>query len=469
MASLQRSPVSRFDALRRGRWVVYLWLIPAVCVGLTVGYWIWSKRTLSQRLDRELMELRQAGLPVDQASLDDYWRKQTSSEFTDQWLELLHVDANIYHRYLVRNNVAYRPQSDLESPPDPAEEAQSRRAFLDFIRPILDKFRQMPQQDQLVWLPPDTSMGGGYYWHLQQAQVLGRLFHLELEDALQSGDRPRAISAVQDVGKLDRSLAGYLRIFDVREATALRMMQWAMLRQCLEHGEWTKEELSQLFELTDSNFNPLANWEPMIHCFRVMLLMTAMEPQPRMFLPGQQWMMEREVKALEFLEVCQEVLQLPRRNVPEMIVAIQQLVPKEAKDTNPYVESVMPSGKTFALFWLLSTLEQLEFSETQWKLTRSAIAIRLYRQTYGQWPDRLEQLSQVGLRSNEWNQRNTRSDSSVKPFGYEVHEDAAYVWMEAGRQRKMPEKLTWPVSPETAAAYHLTTIRYSSPSEPELQ
>ncbi|MCO6457849.1 MAG: hypothetical protein J5I93_21295 [Pirellulaceae bacterium] len=382
----------------------------------------------------ELERLRAAGRPVDNGSLQRWFAQHASREGTRSWHELLRLVAAAPARPGSPSDLPYlgNAQPPAEITPDGAWDDEPAVAeFLLAMRPVIQQMHAAGQHPAPVWQPVEFRGYETLLEELQNSRQVVRLLQLEVEHAVYRRDAERAYRALRTMEQAAAQFDWQFCIVGELVQIALRDTHRTMILRCLAVDIWDPEQLRGMAEQVGPPRELATRWANVLNGERALLLSSLED--------SKFWLTDESPSALNHW-----VLRLPstRNQLLEQFRALDGLAAEDpatlARRADQWERDLArESGARRSLLRLPERLElhllpaisglagALERDETSRRFTLTALAIKQYEMSAGDWPEQLEQIDQLeasGLRTGE------RRTVSGGGFGYERHGSEALLW-----------------------------------------
>lgn len=404
-----------------------------ICSGvlLLVG----RDRSARAKVEAKKEALASQGYPVDDQSFDTYAKQLQSSEFTDEWLDL--IDAATSEKMtLSQTDLPVLGNAELSvPPPTPSGEPDSEsdwaeekvRAFLAENSGLLDQIeaaaiRQM-DQEKGVFFPRKYNSINTLLPNVQHMRSLARMIYLRGQVALYDGDADqlarslKALIGLPDVLKEDPFIISQL----VR--IALQMMGNDLLQQSLAHDALPAADYQALLPAVLERTNISDDWSVSLIGERGIMLRIFDDPaasgvqMPTIPL--------RANDKLFFMEHIQSVLDVPTDDLNQFREGIEE---QEAVLSAAMNGSMFSRLETLTSSLLMPSLEAASDAFVRnamhHRLAALGIAVKLFEAANGRLPSEIAELEQVETLPP----LERLTPIGKKPFGYLVDEAGATVW-----------------------------------------
>ena len=183
---------------KRVNWIATICLIPVLLFALFLCLFGYREARAYRELNDKLNAIRQAGEPIDNASLETHFEKTTHKGGTVAWSEALMLarSANAISNGLPIVGVAnlprdFRPGVEWPEEPRVAE-------FLREIRPLFKKIDAAAAFPMPVWTPIDFNGFSTTLEVYQESRSLARILDLDTSYALFHKESERALKDIRN-------------------------------------------------------------------------------------------------------------------------------------------------------------------------------------------------------------------------------------------------------------------------------
>lgn len=414
-------------------------VVPLVLIAMCLVVAAIQQQQAAASVSAELNRLRAAGRPVDNGSLQRWFAQHASREGTRSWHEILRLVAGAPPRPSSPGDLPYLGTAEPPAKINPGGTWDDEPAVAEFLlamRPVIDQMHAAVQHPAPVWQPVEFR---GYETLLEQLQTsrqVVRLLQLEIEHAVYQRDGERAYRALHTLGQVAPQFDWQFCIVGELVQIALRDVHRTTILRCLAVDIWNPEQLRGMAEQLGPPRELAPRWANILNGERALLLSSLddsefrlMDESPSAFnshwmlrLPSTRAQLLERFGALEALAAGDPVTLARRAGQMERDVAREPEARWSLLRLPERLElHLLPAVSGLAL--------ALERDETSRRFTLTALAIKRYQLTVGDWPEELQQLDQLeatGLRADE------RRTVSGGGFGYERSGAEALLWHEKG-------------------------------------
>jgi len=409
----------------------------------------------ARRFKAEVERIRLANLPIDADSQNDWFIANTSREHSDAWAEIILLGSVVTDESDVMENLPYIGTAELPLSIDPDQPWANKpmvAQWLEMTKPLIEKIHAVSGSKAPTWQPLRFEGVMTLLEPIQSSRNIARILQVEIEHALYVGDSERAMRGL-------RSLDGLVYAFDWKiclvtdlVTTALRGIHFSMIQRSLGLDIWTAEQLVELSAQITEKQDVSDRWRTVIAGERGLMFDEV--------LTHGVWIEDGLPGGIKFFFSIPSVRQ-------RLLFAYSQVEPIADQG----IESLAKNAETFEKQFFVDTAGRFSIDdigvnlffpaiqayasalvrdEDSRRLTLTAIAIKRYQLANGQFPERLKQLKDVGLKPSDW------TTVPGNEFGYDK-EGPAYLWCYWFREPKvMPQER--PESEENGMQ-QLVTIR----------
>jgi len=397
--------------------IIAMVVVPLLLV-LATGIWWFSRQSIARgQLNEKLAELRTDGLPVDAASLQKFYERQTDAFQADRWIGLLdRAESSEFRKAALAMPILGRGQDVPIAADAPWPDDVAVRQFLADQKTIFTEIADL--RDSVVGTRYQTGFANQTpAKHITETRTLSRLLALRHQVALRDQDASTAADCILSMIAVARSIEGQVTIVDQSIRLANLNHAVMQIRFGLAAGAYDADGLRQIGGALDKRADASSQLGLaiqgerafMLNAYQSMQASTSMSP-----VTGPSAM-------LYTVGVYNQFADAITPDVFDSVQKIQAISDQVARDrqTAGFVaqmdSALTPQlGQTFGSF---------SRSEMQCRLVATAVHIRLYQATHETWPTSLADLNDVGFSANG------HAPPGPKPFGYRVEPNGmAIVW-----------------------------------------
>lgn len=281
--------------------------------------------------------------------------------------------------------------------------------YLHEAQPLLELIYEAEKYPTPVWQPMDFRGFGTLLPELQDSRQIARLLQLDFEHAILGSDRERAMRDLQAMQTTADAFDWNLFMVGELINAALRGMRYMAIQRSLYADVWTKEDLARLIVEAQQPLPLAQSWQRSLESEKAMAVAYMQGP---MFSP---------TNRLLLLGRYAEMEALAGSNPGEFAIGAgtleHQWEERHADELSKFwLGNLQPAIRAYAV-----TFDRTERSR---RLVLTSLAVKLFQMTNERWPTDLQELTQVGLQSEDW------TLPGIGPLGYAIQDEGqtACVW-----------------------------------------
>ncbi len=400
--------------------------VPLSIAMMVLLYYVGVQYQASRRVAAEVQRIRLSNLPIDAETQSQWFIENSSREHSDAWSEILLLGSTVASETEVLENLPYLGNAAIPASIDPDKPWPSEPVvaqWLQVTKPLIDKIHTVSRSKKPTWQPLTFEGIGTLLEPIQNARNLARILNVEVEHALYVGDSERAMRGLQSLDGLAYAFDWNICLVTDLVGIALRGIQFSMIQRSLSLDIWTDEQLVELSSQLAQRQDLAKRWRATIAGERGLMFDEVANKGAR--IDGD------EFNGIAFLFSIPSVQE-------SLLVTYSQMEPiadqgfdnleKNAQEFEDRLAVAHGSGlsiENIGAAMLLPAVQAFAAavirSEDSRRFTLTAIAIKRYQLAKGQFPERLDQLKEIGLNPADW----TTVGGIV--FGYN-QDEPAYVW-----------------------------------------
>ena len=401
-------------------------------------YYAAAQYQASRRVAAEVQRIRAANLPIDAETQNQWFTANTSREHSDAWAEILmlgNVSASgpeVMEKLPYLGNAALPPSIDPDQPwPDEPVVAQ----WLEMTKPLIDKIHSVTRSKQPTWQPLAFEGVVTLLEPVQHSRNIGRILQLEIEHALYVGDGDRAMRGLQSLDGLAYAFDWNVCLVTDLVGIALRGIHFKMIQRSLSLDIWTDVQLAELSSQLAPRVDLAKRWRATIAGERGFMFDEIANQGARVnesdlgsfslifSIPSVQ---ESLLAAYSQMEtVADQGFEKLETNAQELESRLADVRRSGFSIENIGVRMLLPAVNAFATAVIRS--------EDTRRFTLTAVGIKRYQKGQGKFPDRLEQLKNIGFGATDW------TTVGGKPFGYS-NSESVQLWSYSFRDMNVIEQ-----------------------------
>ena len=450
-------PTRRATMKPRLKWIGIVSLIPLLFLIAIVGYIGYRESIASSDLKTKLEEMRQAAEPFDDESMAKYFEKTSHKEGTAAWTEILTLGraANSISDKLPVVGVGSLP-SDLRPGSEWPDEPRVAE-FLQEVRPLIQRIYKADELPKPVWMPIQFNGFGTLLEEIQESRVPARILNLDAIHALYHKDGVRALQDIHAIRCVAQAFDWDICLVTKMVAIAIHGLHRDAINRSLSMDVWNEEQLIALSNHVNHPYETSKAWRaslagelgmayPILSDLRKLGNADEFGFNPLLGLP---LMPSTKLTVLRAYEDWQHCADAGDSRIEELAKSAQARfsTDRSLSLSNVFIGMIMPAISSYA--------EMFDRFETNRRLTYASLAVKRYQVKNKRWPKNLGELSDVGVVGNDWTTTNRQ------PFGFEVKDEMAYVWMYGTLDKKVVPIERPKLDPEDADGYlgNLVSIR----------
>lgn len=446
---------TRTDSVRssktRRRWLFWGVLLPiillfAVITSQGIGQWQAAKR-----FEAEIAQIRASNLPIDNASMTQWFRELTRTEGASVWGEVLLALETATAPVDNSERMPFVGTGEPIAVPDPARQWPEEKLvgeYLRWIGPTIEKIHQAVELPKPVWQPIEFRGFQTLLAELQSSRSVTRHLQLEVEHALYQKESERALRGITSLRGVADAFDWQVCLISDLVHRALAGAHLATIRRSMAYGLWDEAAIDRIdSQLAPRDASQIAQrWQRVFIGERAMLLSSLNDPAMTGYTTDEFGAAATKVVGVPsvkvgLLEKYSQMIRLadgPLDGLPDRANELELWLTQKGSAfdlTTKWTSMWLPAISAYS--------RSIIREEDDRRVTRTSLAIKKYQLREGRWPQDLTALDGVGLPANE------RVTVGGKPLGYQVDGDAAWVWgpeMSSGANR--PEVL--PKHPDPA-------------------
>jgi hypothetical protein len=409
---------------RDGRTVGFLLLamLPIILGLAFIILYISRTWSASNAIKVQFAQWQNEGVPYDNATMRASYQKRTHAEGTRDWNRVIET-VHWLNGSKLSNKLPYIGSSEQSMPIlDPEASWPDEPLVHDYLnemKPVLATIEKACQNPKPVRFSLLANGFSTSFEHQHYARSILRLLQLAFDHAYYHRDTEQAMKILELMGATAEA-------FDSKEAIVTELIQLALkgirlqaIQNSLCIGIWNDEELEKLRNGLSKGANPSDGWKELMEGERAFSLAQLANPDGTGFGPRELYPLTPTGKK-EFIDLYAKIVNVRMQTWQDALsfsksLGVEiQIASRNSAESGIWMSMLMPAIEAF-----MSARIRTEESR-RWVLT--AIAIRQYKNKYGDWPVILRDLEKLGLTANDYS---LVTDESL---GYEVESNRAYLW-----------------------------------------
>lgn len=406
--------------------VATLVVVLFIAAGLLLYFEKMRQASALATVESKISLLKLRGAPIDAASLNSLYQSRTSPADTAAWIRVLE---RLKSDDFKRQYAGIYPLGTKKKPATPAERESHRNLCRTLIEQNADLFSDI---HNLTSHAQAVRFGDGG-WNESQSTLVDfrQLMRLLMcEASVHIGDRnsPALYRCLKSEIDAVSIVKGRDLVVDHLIISAILSSMISDVRDSQEQNTLEVDELNQLLEDLKKLPGSVQNWHQIVEYERAWILP---------YLRGHATF-DQSSSAVDDGDVSNtsSIDLLNYLSYMERFETINWSSWKTVKESFKLIEDELDKDIASATFWNRHNWHSTSIAMTSWSMVAEALvrnvsdrnqailacAARLYKIKHGTFPDRLDQLVDVGIDPTQYL---TLAD---QPFGYELKDDTAYLW-----------------------------------------
>lgn len=407
--------------------VIGLFVVSLVVCGGPLTWWFGRKTLATRKLTEKRAEIVARGLPIDDASMEDYRYSKMSREHSEAWMRILEMlDSKEFHSSCEGIPIVGVPEEEIEFIPGEPYAYEERVAdFLEQWEDTLSKIHEITEGSGPIWTQVEFDSFSTLLPYVQNTRSVARLLDLEFEDAVRRDDRDAAFHCLMALVGTGRSLEAEPIIVAQLVRVAVNSIALEDLKMALELDLLDENQLRKLLRQlrTIDDFGP--KYRTAIVGERAMAQQVFDDPSgigrygdsPAISLP----LGARPIDALYHLDVMERAESVATEDLNQFFQQAEELdqaLSREMNDagglrgfdrtmTNLLIPAMGAYGQAI-------TREAMSV-----RIAKLAVAARLFEQRHGRWPQIIDEL----LEKSSDLDLGPVQPIGQKPFGFMATDD----------------------------------------------
>lgn len=400
-------------------------VLPLLLLTLLLLLWYGRESSAKSRLKARIASITKQGYPVDDASIDTYYKDRTDSSNTEAWLAVISMMTSQDFKAST-NGVAYLGIGiEAEVPILPEDEWSEEKdslAFLEKWESLHADVLRLSVDAKPVRFPIVFDSFGTRLQQTQEMRQAARLLLLRGRVGLRARDSVVVRDAIDGMLGVSRVNAGEPILVSQIVSIAIDGMALGLLKDSLKVDALNEADLQSLLPKVMATIHFGKEWEMAIAGERALALPVFADPKKARTV-GVTSVPGRTRDALFYLDLTDGVLELPTNDLKEFKVKLQAV---EAKMT----EQAFANWITrFDSILTLQTTPAFAAAgdvfirrALQHRMAALAIGLRLYEDRHGKLPNSLNDLSDLPM------DLKPLGLTKVLSFGYRLEGSNAKLW-----------------------------------------
>lgn len=389
-------------------WLVPLVVVPLVIFAGYVGWLLFNEYRSYRQLDTQMIPIRAPGASPEDAWLTKQFAEVSSSEGTAAWSQIIMLSGSVGWNAI--NDLPIIGHGKTLRTLEVGAQWESQKLVDDYLheaQPLLELIYEAEKYPTPVWQPMDFRGYSTLLPELQDSRQIARVLQLDFEHAVVGNDRQRAMRNLQAMQNTADAFDWDLFMVGELVNVALRGMRYIAIQRSLYADIWTVDDLEQLMAEAQQPLPLAQSWRRSIESEKAMAATFTLGP---LYSPSNR---------LRLLERYAEMEALANSDPGQFVLRAGELerhwkVQKHGLDF--MFAMLQPAITAYA-----AAFDRLEHTR---RLVLTSLAVKLFKVTNERWPEDLQELTQLGLKSADW------TLPGIGPLGYAVEADGetACVW-----------------------------------------
>lgn len=426
MKRLRLTPVGCFVALS----VVVAGII--VCVCLAAFLWYASADRTRPLVETELRNLRAQGKPVDDQSLDAWYRSRTDNTNTQKWLEIQAAIESAEFKELRRGVELLDPEADgtgWTAQGWPGE--QKARQLLARSADIRQRIHELAAEPRAVYFPIQFNSARTLTPSTEAHRSVARLIDVERQAALEDRDSVGVAKAIQT--ELNLSLVCSKEPFTTSHLVCTSIYQLAMrgIKNAIEVGCLETPDVDQLMQSLPAVPLQLETLSELAEGERGVMLPIFFDTSrfPSELLPEFAATVKLPKRATyvdtwHYLQLMRSIAEIDTETLEGAMLEAEGI---DRKLSNDMRQAGILRQREWFITGLVSPATSAvvrEFCEAKVmrNLAMHGLAVRRFQLQFNRLPTELEELKAIGFDTHSW------MPIGKKPMGYQRDGGDAILW-----------------------------------------
>ncbi len=400
-------------------------VLPLSVVILGLVLWYGRESSAKSRLKTRIVSITKKGYPVDDASVDAYYKDRTDAANTEAWLAVLSTMTSQDFTASTKGVALLGADVEAEIPILPEEEWEEEvesLAFLEKWKSLHDEVLRLSIDAKPVRFPIVFDSFNTLLQQTQEMRQAARLLLLRGRVGLRARDSVVVRDAIDGMLGVSRVNAGEPMLVSQLVSIAIDSMALELLKDSLKVDALNADDLQSLLPKVMATINIGNEWGMVIAGERALALPVFADPsKARSFgvtsVPG------RSRDALFYLDLIDSVLELPTNNLKDFRTKLKvveaEMTAKARASLISQFDSILTLQTTPAF---AAASDAFIRRALQHRMAALAIGLRLYEDRHGKFPNSLNDLSELPM---DVNPLGLTKDLS---FGYRVNGSNAKLW-----------------------------------------
>ena len=398
-------------------------VLPFSLILLLLLLWFGRESSGKRRLAARKANIVKQGLPIDDATLDQYYRDRTDPKDAAVWKGVLATMASEDFKASLKGVAILGETSEQPIVPDHEwkEEADSI-AFLEKWKTLHAEAVQLSLNAKPVQFPTVFDTFNTMLTEVQELRQVARLLELQGRVGLRARNSAIVRENIDALLGLSKVPSGYPILVSQLVSIAMDGIAMGLLKDALEHDVLSEVDLRILLPKVLLEVNVGEEWKMTIAGERAMALPVFTDPA-RARAAGIAPIPGRSRDALLYLDLSDEVMDVSSENLKEFKAKLLNMEEKVKGISNANLLSKFDSIMTMQTLPAMGACGEAFIRRAlQHRIAALAIGIRLYEDRNASLPTTLEALTEIPLDIKKL------TPTSNSSFGYRKDGDRATLW-----------------------------------------
>ncbi len=394
---------------------------------LTLGLVLWYGRESSakSRLKARIASITKQGYPVDDASVDTFYKDRTDAANTEAWLAVLSTMTS--QDFSESTNGVALLGAGIEAaipilPEEEWKEEEDSLAFLEKWKSLHSEVLRLSIDAKPVRFPIVFDSFGTLLPQTQEMRQAARLLQLRGRVGLRAKDSAVVREAIDGLLGASRVNAGEPILVSQLVSIAIDFIAIGLLKDAIQVDALNEVDLQSLIPKVMANINIGKDWEMMVAGERAIALPVFADPR-KAKASGVASVPGRSRDALFYLDLIDRVIELPANDLKEFKNKLNDVEAKTTAQANANwiakFDSILTLQTTPAF---TAVADAFVRRALQHRMAAMAIGLRLYEDRHGKFPKSLNDLSDLPMDVKPL------SPTKERAFGYLLDRSNAKLW-----------------------------------------
>ncbi len=398
-------------------------VLPLSLIVLLVLLWYGRESSGARRLKARLDAIVKQGDPIDDDSMDSFYKDRTDPTNTKAWLAVFATMASEDFKAF-KNGVPYvgiEPEQPI-LPEGEWEEEQVSVAFVERWKTLFSEVIRLAVDAKPVRFPIDFDSFSTLLVNTQETRNVAALLVLQGRVGLRARDSALVRECIDALIGLSHVNAGEPLLVSQMVTYAIDGLALGLLKDALEYDVLNEPDLHLLLPKVLAAIHIGGDWKGVISGERAMALPIFSNPNKARSLgvtpvPG------RSRDAIFFLDLTQSVMDIPTEDLSDFNAKLLEAEAKFIRQAQAgwlsQIDAILTMQITPAFGAAGAAFVRRAL---QHRIAALAIGLRLYEDKYARFPDSLGDLSELNLDTK------VLSPTQDRSFGYRRKDGGATLW-----------------------------------------